>query len=433
MSLFWRNFLLLAALLLLSVLSWFQTLRTLEQEPRAVQSAQALASLVNLTRAALIYTDPIARVALVKTLVDEENVRIAMREPSDTYAPFAEDTLGHRVAQALTERLGPDTIVAQKVNGFEGLWIGFSIEGVDYWLLADPARLQAVGGRTWLVWLASALGLSLLGAVLITRVINQPLQRLADAARHIQQGAYEQARLNERVPTREIATVNRSFNRMAEQLARSEHDRRLMLAGISHDLRTPLARLRLEIEMGVPDPATRERMAEDITQADRIIEQFLDYAREQPTPTEPVVLEAVLQQALAPYTRRPDVVVHAEVPATLTVHMHPTVLQRVLTNLLENAVRHGKGPDGQVHIAIRAERHESRLLLHLRDHGPGVPPQVLPRLSEPFYRAENARTTPGSGLGLAIVRRALERQGGRLHIANAAGGGLEVTLELPQG
>ena len=431
MSLFWRNFLLLAGLLLLSVLAWFQVFRTLEQEPRALQSAQGLASLVNLTRAALLYTDPIARVALVKTLVDEENVRIAVREPEDIHRPFEPNTSGHRVAQALIERLGPGTIVAREVNGFDGLWIGFTIEGQNYWLLADPSRLEAVGGRTWLAWLATALALSLVGAVIITRLINQPLQRLAQAAARVREGDFDGARLDETLPTREIAGVNRAFNRMAEQLARADADRRLMLAGISHDLRTPLARLRLEVEMGVPDAPTRERMASDIADVDTIIGQFLDYARERPTVLAPVPLAATVERAVAPYRPRDDVQLRIHVPEGLQPLADAAGLQRILSNLLENAVRHGRRADGCAVIDIEGTAAERDIALTVRDHGPGVDEALLPRLTEPFFRGESARTTPGSGLGLAIVRRSAERMGGTCELRNADGGGLAVTVRLP--
>jgi len=431
MTLFWRNFLLLAALLLLSVLMWLQTFRTLEEEPRALQSAQALASLVNLTRVALVYTDPIARIALVKTLADEENVRIAMREPSDVYVPFAPNTTGQRIAAALIDRLGGDTVVAHEVNGFDGLWIGFRIDSDSYWLLADRSRIEPVHGTTWFVWLGLALLLSLLGAVVITRLINQPLQRLAQAARRIGAADFASQYLNEAVSAREIAEVNHAFNRMAEALARTDADRRLLLAGISHDLRTPLARLRLEIELGVPDAATRERMAYDIEQIDAIIDQFLAYARDIRAPTTAVALADAVERAAQPYRSRTDLTLELNVAADTAVMAEPTALQRVLSNLLENAVRYGRGADGRAHVQVHATRIADGVELRVRDHGPGVPAEALPHLTAPFFRAESARTSPGAGLGLAIVRRTVERWGGTCQIDHAPGGGLQVTLRLP--
>ena len=146
LSLFGRTFLLLGVLLLGSVLAWFQTLRTLEEEPRAVQSAQQLASLVNLTRAALAHADPIARISLVTTLLQQENLRIAVRESADTHLPYDQDRLSRRISAELAHMLGPQTLVARQVNGFDGLWIGFEIGGDNFWLLADQ--------RGWGKWAA---------------------------------------------------------------------------------------------------------------------------------------------------------------------------------------------------------------------------------------------------------------------------------------
>jgi len=166
-SLFWRTFFLLAMLLLGCFVAWLQTFRALEFEPRVLQSAQQIASLVNLSRAALVHSDSIARVSLVKTLADEEDVRIAPREPSDTYLSYDTDSLTRSVSQRLKARLGEDTIVAREVNGTPGLWVGFTIDGDPYWLLTDPSRLGIVTGKTWLIWLATGAGLSLAGAAII--------------------------------------------------------------------------------------------------------------------------------------------------------------------------------------------------------------------------------------------------------------------------
>ena len=128
LNLFWRTFILLAVLLLGSIAAWLQTLRSLEIEPRAVQTAQQIASLVNLSRAALIHSDAIARVSLIKTMTDQEGVRIFPREPTDTFEPFDNDELSQRIARELTARLGPGTVVANRVNKEDGLWVGFAIE-----------------------------------------------------------------------------------------------------------------------------------------------------------------------------------------------------------------------------------------------------------------------------------------------------------------
>ena len=432
-SLFWRTFGLLALLLLVSVVAWFQTFRTLEEEPRAVQSARQLASLVNLTRAALVHADAIARVSLVKTLVEQENVRIAERETSDVYLPYAQDPLTQRISKELALVLGADTVVAREVNGFAGLWIGFNIEAETYWLLADPARVGSVEGTTWLVWLGIALSLSGLGAAVMARLLNRPLRELSDATALLRSGSGAPIPpLDERSRTTEIRAVNRDFNRMARRLQQAEADRALMLAGISHDLRTPLARLRLETELSVPDTDARAHMNADIEQVDAIIDQFLDYARPQRPAREAVALATVVDSASQPFASAPDMTLQVDVPDALRVMAHATDLQRVLSNLLENARRYGRSADGLCRVIVQARPADEWVALTVRDHGPGVATPVLDRLTEPFFRADEARTAAmGSGLGLAIARKMVESLGGQLQVALADAGGLAVTLTLP--
>ena len=179
LSLFWRTFFLLLLLLLGSILAWLQTLRALEFEPRAIQTAQLLGSQVNLSRVALVHADGIARISLLKTMRDEEGLRIVPREPSDTYSAVDTDTLSTEVARELVSRLGPGTVVASKVNAQAGLWISFDIDGDAYWLQTDPGRLSPASGKTWLIWLMVAAALSVTGAALIARRINRPLKELS--------------------------------------------------------------------------------------------------------------------------------------------------------------------------------------------------------------------------------------------------------------
>lgn len=429
-SLFWRTFLFLSALLLGCILAWFQTFRALEEEPRAVQSATQLASLVNLTRAALMHADAIARVSLIKTLVDQENVRIAVREPTDTFLPYDRDALSQHVREALASRLGKETIVAREVNGFPGLWVGFNIGEETYWLLADPERVGTVEGTTWLVWLAIAANLSLVGAVLIARLINRPLKKLSVAAARVREGDFQSSHLDEDVPTSEIREVNIGFNRMAERLHKAEADRALMLAGISHDLRTPLARLRLEAEMSVNDETARANMAADIDQVTAIIDKFLDYARADHAKLENVELAAVLDAALQ--RQPPDELTITVAPSPAArVHADPVELRRAITNLLENARRYARHDDEPAKVDVSWHKQGPWLELTLRDHGPGVPENQVKRLTEPFFRGNEARTAAtGSGLGLAIVSKTIAHMGGQFELANHPGGGLIARLRL---
>lgn len=432
LSLFWRTFFLLSLLLIGSIVAWLQTFRALEFEPRAVQTAQQIASLVNLSRAALVHADPIARVSLIKTLADQEGVRIVPREPTDQFATLTGSAMDRRIVDELVSRLGPGTIMASSVNKEEGLWIGFKIDADAYWMLMDRNRFSQVGGRTWLVWLITAAALSLAGAAVIARLINRPLKQLSFAASRVRDGDFDASRLDEKAVTSEIREVNIGFNRMAQQLAKIEQDRAVMLAGISHDLRTPLARLRLETEMSVVDEDARQHMAADIDQLDAIIDKFLDYARPDHAELKPVTLSEVIEACVYAIQDYEDIRINVDVPKDLQVLADEVELARVISNLLENARRYGKTPEtGIAIIDIAAKARNEWVLLKVRDHGMGVAPEALPNLIKPFFRGDAARTAAtGAGLGLAIVDKTVQRMGGIFALSNTGSGGLAAHVKL---
>ncbi|MEP6969823.1 MAG: ATP-binding protein [Betaproteobacteria bacterium] len=430
-GLFGRTFFLLAALLLVSILAWLQTLRVFELEPRAVQTAQQIAAIVNLSRAALIHSDSIARVSLIKTMTEQEAVRILPREPGDQFVPFPQDDLSLRMTRELEARLGVGTVVAVSVNDEPGLWIGFTIDEDRYWMLTDRARINPPVGTTWIIWLVTAAALSLAGAALIAGLINRPLKALSVAAARIREGDFAAGQLDERVATNEIREVNIEFNRMTRKLAQIEQNRVIMLAGISHDLRTPLARLRLETELSVSDEVARSHMATDIDQVNAIINKFLDYARPDQVVLSPIALIDVVNRCVYALKDADDVELKIEVPDDVQVMADEVDLVRVVTNLLENACRYGRSPDGVARIDIIATASENRVAIGVTDQGPGASPAHLAQLTTAFFRGDSARTSAtGAGLGLAIVEKNIQRMGGTLQLRNRDGGGLSVRMEL---
>ena len=432
LNLFWRTFFLLSLLLVGSILAWLQTLRALEFEPRTLHTAQQIASLVNLSRAALVHSDAIARVSLLKTMADQEGVRILPREPGDNFELLDQSPLGQRLTEELSQRLGQGTIVASSVNGEKGLWVGFSINGDANWLLMDRSRFSPAGGKTWLIWLITAGALSLAGAAAIARLINQPLKQLSYPANRVRDGDFAASRLDEEAVTSEIREVNIGFNRMAQKLAKLEQDRAVMLAGISHDLRTPLARLRLETEMSVADEVAREHMVADIVQLDATIDKFLDYARPDHVTLTPVNLHGVISSCVYAVQDHRELQITMSVPEDLNVLADEVELARIISNLLENARRYGKTPDaGVTQVDIAAKGREEWVLIKVRDHGTGVPPEQLANLTKPFFRGDSARTAAaGAGLGLSIVDKTVQRMGGIFALANSASGGLVAHVQL---
>ncbi len=432
LSLFWRTFVLLALLLLGSVLAWTQTLNELESEPRAIQTARQIASLVNMSRVAVLHSDGIAQVSLFKTMKDQEAVVIKPREPNDVVQALRNGEHNRFIEAELKQRLGPNTPVAERVNGEAGLWIGFDINKDHFWLQTDLSRFDRPKAKTWLVWLSTAAVLSLLGAAWIAGLINRPLKDLSFAARRVREGDFEASQLDESVATSEIRAVNIGFNRMTQKLAKIEEERAVMLAGISHDLRTPLARLRLETELSVSDPAAREHMANDIAQLDAIVSKFLDYARPDHVKFSPVALDPLLEQCLGTLRNRPELELKLAMEPGLVVQADAVELQRVITNLIENAARYGKSADtGTALVEVSASRLDHTVLLRVRDHGLGVPKDQLKQLTTPFFRGEAARTAAnGTGLGLAIVQKIVSRMGGTLELSNASSGGLCANIRL---
>jgi two-component system osmolarity sensor histidine kinase EnvZ len=431
LSLFWRTFFLLAVLLAGGIFAWVQTLRALEFEPRAVQAAQQTAGLVNLSRAALMQADGINRVALLKNIEARAAIQVRPREPGDRWESYEVDRFTRRVGEELRAVLGADAVVANSVNGRPGMWVGFSIDRDNYWLQAEATHAGPLKRDTWFVWIGIALLATLLGSVAIASLINRPLRQLSFAASRIREGDLD-SRLDENTLTSEIREVNRGFNRMARELARVEEDRAVMLAGISHDLRTPLARLRLETEMSVSDEDAKANMALDIDQLDAIIDKFMDYARPGETTLRPVHVSQLIDREMALFRDPTQIRITSRVAIDLEVLADETELGRVFGNLFENARRYGRGTyTGVADVTITYQKTGPWAIISVRDQGPGVAPEKLSQLTTPFFRGDAARTAAtGAGLGLAIVDKSMHRMGGSLELANAPDGGLIAHLRL---
>ena len=431
LSLFWRTFFLLAILLAGGVFAWVQTLRALEFEPRAVQAAQQMAGLVNVSRAALTHADGINRIALLKAMEARAAIRMRQREPGDRWENYEVDRFTRRVGQELRAALGAEAVVASSMNGQPGLWVGFTIDSDRYWLQADSAPSGPLKRDTWFVWIGIAVLATLMGSIGIASLINRPLRQLSFAASRIRDGDLD-SRLDENTLTSEIREVNMGFNRMARELARVEEDRAVMLAGISHDLRTPLARLRLETEMSVHDEEAKRNMAMDIDQLDGIIDKFMDYARPGDTLLRTVHVSQLIDREAATFRDPTQIRITSRVPIDLAVEADETELGRVFTNLFENARRYGRGIEtGVADVTVTSVKTGPWAIISVRDQGPGVAPEKLPQLTTPFFRGDAARTAAtGAGLGLAIVDKSMHRMGGTLELANAPDCGLIAHLRL---
>lgn len=432
-GLFWRTFFLLAFLITASLAAWVTSFRMVERTPRAQQLAAQIISIVTVTRAALTHSAPDLRSELLFDLASNEGIRIYPLEKTDVIEPPTDITIMPVLQENVRARLGNDTKFAKKVNDVEGFWVSFNIDDDEYWLRLDRERIERVSGIQWVGWATITLVLSLLGAVFISRLINQPLANITNATRAVAKGQ-QPPPLPERGPA-EIREANRSFNQMIADLNRVESDRAVILAGISHDLRTPLARMQLEVEMAGLASDAREGMKSDLGQMDAIIGQFLDYAR----PTDAakftkVNLTTLLADIAHEAERSPELRVSTYITGGVEVMGNAIDLRRVINNLVENARRYGKSEDtGLTHIDINCHVDDDQARIEIADHGSGVPEAEVDRLLRPFTRLEVARSQAnGAGLGLAIVDRIIKRHQGSLQVKNRDGGGLMITISLPR-
>lgn len=405
-----------------------------ERTPVAQQTAAQVVSIVTITRTALTHSDPDLRQELLFDLMSNEGIRIYPLETTDRIELPPSDSLITTMQGIVKSKLGNDTKFASKVNDTAGFWVSFKIADDDeYWLMLERKRIERISGTQWFGWLSIMLVLSLIVAAFISRLINQPLADLAFAARSMAKG--QQPEPLPETGSSEIVAANRSFNQMMQDLARVESDRAVILAGISHDLRTPLTRMQLEIEMANLSEAEREGMQSDIQQMDAIIGQFLEYAKpaDAATFTTAVNVTTLLSDAIREASRRPDVRITAQLDEDVRVMGNATELRRVINNLLENAHRYGKTEDSDIcEVDIRCCIQNDQTIIEIADHGPGVPEEDMARLLRPFTRLDTARSQAnGAGLGLAIVDRVIRRHGGVLKLSNRESGGLIVRISLP--
>lgn len=418
-----RAFLLITTLILLSIVTLAWLFRQASEAPRAQQKAQLVVSTINLTRAAILSAAPQWRGALLAELREAEGMRVEISETTDTSTPLDESSRElHLMTEAVRTKLGNETQFASTRNGINDLWVNFHIGQDEFWVAIPRTRIEQPMSRL-LLWGGSVAFLfALIGAYLIARQVTQPLQRLSNAAQQIGEGK-QLAPLPE-VGSQEVVAVSRAFNQMSSDLEANEKERALVLAGISHDLRTPLSRMRIAAELS-RDESLRADIEADVTQMDGIIQQFLDYAKLD-AQEQPVVIDvaALVQEVAQRYAVHSIRLVLADLP---NLRVRPVLLKRALSNLLDNAVKYGAGE-----IVVTLRQIESCVELSVADQGAGIPQQQLASVVRPFVRLENARSgAGGSGLGLAIVDRAARAHQGELILSSRDGGGLVATLRLP--
>ncbi len=269
--------------------------------------------------------------------------------------------------------------------------------------------------------------LSVIGGWIFVRQLNRPLKSLEIAAENVGRGDFPEP-LVER-GTSEIMAVTQAFNHMSRGIKQLEEDRNLLMAGISHDLRTPLTRIRLASEMmQEQDAFLKEGIETDINDMNNIIDQFIDYIRH----------DSKDKAELGDLNVLVEEVLNVETPSDRTVTFHPgecskiplrhVGVKRALANLVQNAIRY---TTDEIEVFTGQDKVKGFAYFIVSDKGDGIPNADIERLFQPFTQGDTARGTEGSGLGLAIIKRIVDTHGGKVELSNKAEGGLQAKVYLP--
>lgn len=438
-SLLGRNLLLMAVLIVLGQLVAAVLVRQMIFKPRVAQVADGVARNVTALRAGLQALPPAQRVAFVEAFNRQAAQATPPALPESAARRGLLSPLERQFVQAVSRRLGagdaetqpPQPVWRRDSTGVLSLRVVHEgAEGAEsYWLNLPSVFPTREFTGAWLAATLASMLLALLGAWWLQRHINRPLVQVVGAAQQLAQGQ-SPATLPDDGPE-EIATVARSFNQMAQSLATADHERALMLAGVSHDLRTPLTKLRLGVEIAGAqvDAPLAASMARSIDEMDGIVGQFLQFARsgeaEAPTTASLNDLAQAVAEAQADHGRA----LVLELGALPDVPVRPQALRRALDNLVENAWRHGAPP-----VVLRTGADATQVWLEVQDQGPGITAEEIDRMRQPFARGGGTARAgaPGAGLGLAIAERVARAQRGALELHSAPGQGLRARLVLPQ-
>lgn len=438
LGLFGRAFLIITAFMILSLSVWGMVVVTALEEHRANQLAERAASALNIAQKSIQYAAKEHRSVLIIQLATPGDTQVFPREADDEYIPLGESRFESLLKERITQIIHtPNIILASEISHESGLWLGFTVEDESYWLLIKYRQdLFPNLINEGLSWLFITLAIALFGAALSVRMLSNPLRQLAHASKQLARGETPSILPTDSGPT-EIVELFSAFNQMARDLRAADSDREVMLAGISHDLRTPLARMRLELELSCLDEEARSGIDADMDQIEHCVAQLLEYAR----PTGEAPKEAInISKPIQGLCFRDQFYTESQ-KGTLTYNIEPLMyarikeinLIRVVGNLIENARRYGRAEDGSLHISVKLYSHGDNIRIDVADQGRGVNPREIDRLMRPFARGNEARSNvSGAGLGLAISKRLLQSAGGTLCLMQNKPRGLLCRIEIPK-
>jgi two-component system osmolarity sensor histidine kinase EnvZ len=395
--------------------------------PMAKRSADDLAALLVLSAQTWVELPPETRKDFEFELARKHQFMLfedaAPLPPRTGYRPYLE-----LLDSALTARAGEPVSVKETNLDTTWFWADIHTGGKLLRIGFPKERLEIDPPSMLLLALIATILFTLFTALVLARRVTKPLTHFFAAALRIGEGGIPESFPSTGI--RELSSLAATFNQMALQVRGLLANRTLMLAGISHDLRTPLARMRLAIEM-LPegtDPGLVARLRHDVEEMNRLIGEFLVLSREiQKEPPQQIDIKLLLEE-LADNAENEGAQVAWQSDGNTLLSASPMALRRILTNLLGNAIRYGTNKP----VEINFSRHDNMVVIRILDRGPGIPPEELENVFRPFYRLESSRSnsTGGSGLGLAITRQLAEANGWQIELLPRPEGGTEAKLTI---
>ncbi len=421
---FGRVALMLAIILIINQAVSYYWVSTYVIKPQIDQTMYLLASEVRMIEQQLSKNNSPETVFEIDSDLRDVGIRLvdaAVNEP----AQLQSAQYYHSLTGALIGALNRKTEV--RLEESDALYAWIRIPSTEtLWLRVPLAELQEIYPPPQLIFVAAITFLSLAGGWWVAQSIIRPLKRLEFATREVGRG--DRPGDLKVVGTREMRAVTKAFNQMARDVEQLEEDRTLLLAGISHDLRTPITRVRLACEF-LPDSESeaREGIIRDTEDMDEIIDQFIGFVRDGRDESFKREDLNELAKAIATSYEGLDRDVRLELSELPKYTFKPLAMKRLVMNLVENAIRYGREP-----ITISTNYDKENMYVRVLDQGDGIDEDKIEELFQPFKRGNSSRTGKGTGLGLAIVRRIAVLHEGDISLLNRPEGGVEARLLLPR-
>ncbi|HID45122.1 MAG TPA: HAMP domain-containing protein [Chromatiaceae bacterium] len=401
--------------------------------PVGKQGAADLAALMVLSAKTWVELPPTTREDFQRELFANHDLRLEATSPAADMAPIAlHPPYLLFLEEALGLQLGHPVHIHQTADTPDWHWAIIPIADKTLYMGVRHGRVGAKPPRAALIILLGASLFILLTTLLVVRRITRPLEVLSQGVKRLGSGAHHQP-LPENAP-KELSDLASKFNLLSNEIQQLLDNRTTLLGGISHDLRTPLSRLRIAVELlqSKEDAELLHNMRRDMEEMDALITRTLELAKmmqEDEVPNKAIDLGGFLQAIGTGYSQEGKRLETA-LETSCAAAVNELILQRILHNLLDNAFHYA----GEGKVVLRLQCKNKQAQICILDQGTGIPEDQIQKVLQPFYRIDHSRnrSTGGSGLGLAIVQQLAQLQGWKITLANRSSGGLSACIEIPE-